>query len=117
MNRTLGETIAQKRKCKKLSLRRLAAMVTREDGYEISAPYIYSIEQGYRRPSLHVLRQLATILEVNETQLLSQARKADAIVREHLEAHPEAEEVVIQIVQAVERGQVDWERLLENCKN
>ncbi len=114
MDRTFGHTIAQRRKRKKLSLRRLAAMVSREDGKPISAPYLCDIEQGNRVPSLYVLRQLAAMLDMDEVALLGQARKADAIVREHLESYPADEEAIIRVVRAVESGQLNWHRLLES---
>lgn len=61
---SLGAFIRRQRELAELPMRRLAAMTG------ISNPYLSQIENGLRRPSEHVLRELARSLQVSVDELL-----------------------------------------------
>src|SRR5919109_5208212 len=93
----LGEVIKQARQARRLTLRRLADQVAKEDGTPISPQYLFDIEVHHRVPAPHVLRELARVLELDYDALLALAGAADAVGRGYLEAHPEAEAAVIEL--------------------
>lgn len=62
---SLGAFIRRQRELAELPMRQLAAMTG------ISNPYLSQIENGLRRPSEHVLRELARSLQVSVDELLA----------------------------------------------
>jgi transcriptional regulator with XRE-family HTH domain len=110
----LGEVVKQARHARRLTLRRLADQVMKEDGTSISPQYLFDIEVHHRVPAPHVLRELARVLEIDYDTLLALAGGADVVVREYLQRHPEAETAVIRLFRAAQqRGFHDWDDLLQ----
>jgi hypothetical protein len=59
-----------------------------------------------------MLRELARVLELDYDTLLASAGAADAVVRENLQSHPEAEVAVIKLFRAAQaRGFEAWGHL------
>jgi transcriptional regulator with XRE-family HTH domain len=114
----LGEVIKQARQARRLTLRRLADQVSKEDGRPISPQYLFDIETHHRVPSLHVLQELARVLEQDYDTLLILAGAADTVVREYLEAHPQHTEAVIKLFRtAQEREFHDWNHLCQRIEH
>lgn len=88
---TLGPLLQHAREAQGLSLRQAAARIYREDGQPISASYLHDLEHDRRKPSPHLLRELAGVLQIPHDRLLTTARQADAILRAYLDEIPEAE--------------------------
>lgn len=74
---TFGRAIAEARKALAMSQKELAAKVTKEDGStSISPQYLNDIEHDRRNPtSDHLIRQFATLLDVDEGYLFVLAGK------------------------------------------
>jgi transcriptional regulator with XRE-family HTH domain len=74
---TFGQAIAKARKAKGLSQKELAALIVKdEDGGAISPQYLNDIEHDRRSPtSDHLIRQFATVLDVDEGVLFLLAGK------------------------------------------
>jgi transcriptional regulator with XRE-family HTH domain len=114
----LGEVIKHARQTRRLTLRRLADQVMKEDGTSISPQYLFDIEVHHRVPAPRVLRELARVLELEYDTLLALAGSADTVVREYLEAHPQHTAAVIQLFRAAqEQGFEDWDRLRQIITN
>jgi transcriptional regulator with XRE-family HTH domain len=112
MKQELGAIIRDARRARRLTLRRLADQVIKDDGTAISPQYLFDIEVHHRIPSLHVLRELARVLDLDFDPLLASAGAADAVVREYLQAHPSAEAAVIKLFRSAQRREFeDWEQL------
>jgi transcriptional regulator with XRE-family HTH domain len=99
----LGEVAKQARHARRLTLRRLADQVMKEDGTPISPQYLFDIEVHHRVPAPHVLRQLARVLELDYDTLLALAGGADVVVWEYLQRHHEAEAAVIRLFRAAQQ--------------
>ncbi len=70
MTITLSNLISQARKRKKLTLKKLALKIKREDGKSISSQYLQDIEDGKRITcSSHLLNELAKTLDLNDDYL------------------------------------------------
>jgi hypothetical protein len=109
--------IKQARQVRRLTLRRLAAQVTKADGTPISPQYLFDIEVHHRVPAPHVLRGLAHVLALDYDALLALAGAADAVVREYLEVHPQHMAAVIRLFRAAEeRGFERWEALVDRVR-
>jgi transcriptional regulator with XRE-family HTH domain len=108
----LGEVIKHARHARRLTLRRLADQVTKEDGTPISPQYLFDIEVHHRVPAPHVLCELARVLELEYDTLLALAASADTVVRDYLEAYPQHTAAVIMLFRAAqEQGFEEWDRL------
>jgi transcriptional regulator with XRE-family HTH domain len=108
----VGEVIEQARRARRLTLRHLADHVPKVDGTPISPQYLFDIEVHHRVPAPHVLRQLANALELDYDTLLALAGAADVVVREYLQAQPEAQAAVIELFRAAQQQAfADWEPL------
>jgi transcriptional regulator with XRE-family HTH domain len=86
----LGEVIKQARQARRLTLRRLADQVLKEDATPISPQYLFDIEVHHHVPAPHVLRELARVLALEYGTLLALAGGADVVVREYLQRYPAA---------------------------
>jgi transcriptional regulator with XRE-family HTH domain len=63
---TFGQVITEARERKNLTQRKLAALIKKEDGSSISAPYLNDLEHDRRNPpSDHLLREFADALDIN----------------------------------------------------
>jgi transcriptional regulator with XRE-family HTH domain len=114
MPQRLGEVIKQARHARRLTRRRLADQVTKEDGTPISPQYLFDTETHHRIPSLHVLQELARVLEQDYDTFLVLAGAADTVVRGDLEAHPQHTEAVIKLFRtAQQRGFREWDHLCQ----
>ena len=110
----LGEVIKQARQARRLTSRRLADQVLKEDATPISPQYLFDIEVHHRVPAPHVLRELARVLELEYDTLLALAGGADVVVREYLQHYPAAEAAVIRLFRAAQqRGFHDWAQLCQ----
>jgi transcriptional regulator with XRE-family HTH domain len=67
-----GEYLRTQRQLAKLSLRQLAALA------RVSNPYLSQIERGLHKPSIAVVKSLASALNVSADVLLAQAAGIDA---------------------------------------
>ena len=77
-----GEAITQARKGRQLSQREVATKILKEDGMAISAQYLNDIEHDRRNPpSEHIIRQLASILELEEDYLFFLAGRLPSDLR------------------------------------
>jgi transcriptional regulator with XRE-family HTH domain len=113
----LGELVKQARHARRLTLRRLADQVMKEDGTSISPQYLFDIEVHHRVPAPHVLQGLAQVLELDYDTLLALAGAADVVVREYLQTHPQAEAAVIKLFRAAQQqGFHDWDDLLQRIE-
>ena len=92
---TLGQTLRQARIAQRRSLLDVATRVQKADGTQLSPQYLSDIEHDHRRPSLHVLTELARVLGLEADFLLGRAKRAESVMREYLLAHPEQEKAVI----------------------
>jgi transcriptional regulator with XRE-family HTH domain len=108
----LGEVVKQARQARRLTLRRLADQVSKEDGRPISPQYLFDIETHHRVPSSHVLQELARVLEQDYDTLLILAGAADTVVRDYLQEHPQHTESVIKFFRAAQRQRFEeWDQL------
>jgi hypothetical protein len=106
--------IKQARQSRRPTPRRLADQVSKEDGTFISPQYLLDIEVHHRVPTPHVLQGIAQVLELDYDTLLALAGAADAVVREYLQSHPDAEVTVIKLLRAAQVwGFKDWDRLCQ----
>ena len=111
----LGEVIKQARQARRLTLRRLADQVMKEDGTSISPQYLFDIEVHHRLPAPHVLRELARVLELEYDTLLALTGAVDTVVREYLEAHPQHTNALIKLFRTAQQRQFhDWDQLLQH---
>jgi transcriptional regulator with XRE-family HTH domain len=109
---TLGQLLQQARVLQGLSLRQAAARLLREDGRPITSKYLRLLEQDHRRPSLHLVQQLATVLALDDVLLVAYAHQADALLRQYLRTHPSSEIALVAMLwHAAQRGFVDWARV------
>jgi transcriptional regulator with XRE-family HTH domain len=112
MSQRLGDLINSARRARKLTLRQLAAQVTKDDGTSISPQYVNDIELHHRMPTPHVLRELARVLELDCDHLLASAGAADVVLREYLEAYPQQGEAIIKLLRAAQHREFEgWEQL------
>jgi transcriptional regulator with XRE-family HTH domain len=112
MPRHFGDAINKARRAQRWSLRQLAERIKKEDGTPISPQYLNDIELNRRSPSLHVLRELARELELDQDTLLHLAGSAETVVREYFKAYPRQEEAVMQLFRVAEaKGFTDWDKL------
>jgi transcriptional regulator with XRE-family HTH domain len=117
MPQTLGDVIKQARQTRRLTLRRLADQVTKEDGTPISPQYLNDIELHHRLPTPHVLRDLARVLALDYDTLLASAGAADVVVREYLAAYPQHAEAIIKLFRvAQQQGFQDWHDLRQRIE-
>ena len=113
----LGEVVKQARQARRLTLRRLADQVSKEDGRPISPQYLFDIETHHRVPSLHVLQELARVLEQDYDTLLILAGAADTVVRDYLQEHPQHTEAVIKLFRAAQRQRFEeWDHLRQRIE-
>jgi transcriptional regulator with XRE-family HTH domain len=96
----LGAVIKQARHARRLTLRRLADQVMKDDGTPISPQYLFDIEVHHCVPAPYVLHELAQVLELDYDTLLALAGAADVVVREYLQTYPAAEAAVIKLFRA-----------------
>lgn len=81
-NVTFGGAVSRARKGKGLSQRELAARIRREDGAAISPQYLSDIEHDRRNPSSdHLVRQFATVLEIDADYLYYLANRIPEDIR------------------------------------
>jgi transcriptional regulator with XRE-family HTH domain len=112
MDQQLGDVINKARRARRWSLRQLAERVKKEDGTTISPQYLNDIELNRRFPSIHVLRELAQALELDQDTLRRLAGVSETVVREYLDAYPQQAEAVMQLFRTAEaKGFTDWGRL------
>jgi transcriptional regulator with XRE-family HTH domain len=110
----LGEIVKHARHARHLTLRRLADQVMKEDGTPISQQYLFDLEVHHRVPAPHVLHGLAQVLELDDDRLLALAGAADAVVREYLQTHPEADAAGIRLFRVAQQRRFhDWEHLCQ----
>jgi transcriptional regulator with XRE-family HTH domain len=108
----LGDVLNHARRARRLTLRRLAERVCKEDGQPVSPQYLNDIELNRRIPSTHLLYELARELELEADTLLRLAGLGETVMREYLDAHPAQAEEVIQLFRtAQQHGFQDWARL------
>ncbi len=90
---TFGEVISEARKKKALSLRQLAAKISREDGSgPISPQYLNDIELERRNPpGAHLIQQLSEALDLGREYLFLLADQFPTEDREVLQSQPEDE--------------------------
>lgn len=82
MSITFGQLIANERKKRGLSQKELASMITKEDGYPISAQYLNDIERDRRNPpGDFLLNEFARVLELDEEVLYYLADGIPADIR------------------------------------
>jgi transcriptional regulator with XRE-family HTH domain len=113
----LGEVVKQARHARRLTLRRLADQVTKEDGMPISPQDLFDIEVHHRVPAPHVLRELARVLELDYDTLLALAGAADVVVLEYLQTYPGAGAAVIKLFRAAQaRKFADWDHLRQRIE-
>jgi transcriptional regulator with XRE-family HTH domain len=111
----LGEVIKHARQARRLTLRRLADQVSKEDGGPISPQYLFDIETHHRVPSPRVLQELARVLEQDYDTLLILAGAADTVVRDYLQEHPQYTEAVIKLFRAAQRQRFEeWDLLRQH---
>jgi transcriptional regulator with XRE-family HTH domain len=116
MPQQLRDVIEHARQGRRVTLRRLADQVRKEDGGLISAQYLFDIKTFHRVPSPHVLRELARVLELDYDTLLAFVGAADTVVRAYREAYPQHIEKVIQLFRAAQQREVeDWDHLLDRA--
>lgn len=109
---TLGHLLRQARRAKGLSLRQTAAQVMRTDGRPISHQYLHNLEHDRRQASVHVLRQLARVLDLGIVGVLTRAHKVEAVIREYLHVHPDQHAAIIRLfLQALEADFAAWGRV------
>jgi transcriptional regulator with XRE-family HTH domain len=73
---TFGEIISKARKEKGLNQKQLAALIKKEDGQAISAPYLNDIEHDRRSPSSdRIIEQFAAALDLEPETLYFAARR------------------------------------------
>jgi transcriptional regulator with XRE-family HTH domain len=102
----VAEVIKQASQARRLTLRRLADRVMKDDATPISAQSLLDIEVHHRVPAPHVLRELARVLALDYDTLLGFAGAADVVVRENLQRHLEAEAAVIKLWRAAQAQEV-----------
>lgn len=94
-NDTFGSFIARTRKGLDMSQKDLAARIIREDGVPISPSYLNDIEHDRRSPtSDHIVRQFATVLEVEADWLYYLAGRFPDYVRERKYTREELNELM-----------------------
>jgi transcriptional regulator with XRE-family HTH domain len=98
-----GEVIKQARQARRLTLRRLADQVTKEDAMPISPQYLFDIEVHHRIPAPHVLRELARVLALEYDTLLALSGGGDVVVWEYLQRPREAEAAVIRLFRTAQQ--------------
>ncbi len=78
----IGEFIREQRQLAEMSLRRLADLAG------VSNPYLSQVERGLRKPSAHILQQLAKALQVSAETMYVRAGMLDqdAVVEPTLDA-------------------------------
>jgi transcriptional regulator with XRE-family HTH domain len=109
---TLGQLLQQARLLLGFTLQDVAARVHREDGQPLSPQYLHKLERDQTRPSLRLAHELATVLALDTVLLLTLAHRADALVWRYLQARPDAEMALIDmLLTAEQRGFVGWERV------
>ena len=74
-----GEVIKQARYARRLTLRRLADQVLKEDATLISPQYLFAMEVHHRVPAPHVLRELARVLTFEYNTQLALSSGADVV--------------------------------------
>lgn len=100
---TFGQFLAEARKRAGLSQKDLAARVRKEDGTPISGQYINDLERDRRNPpSDHLLKQLASVLEVSSDRLSAVAGHFPDDLREKFRTlAPEQREAAMQAFRTV----------------
>lgn len=86
---TLGKVIAKQRAVLGLSLKDLANLTRKENGYPISAQYLHDVEKDRRTPSPHVLGELAKSIRVDVVYLRATMGQAPDEVAVYLKEHPD----------------------------
>ena len=82
---SFGAVISRVRKEKGLSQRELAERIMREDGDPISPQYLNDIERDRRNPpGDHLLRQFASVLDIDPDYLFSLANRLPEDVRDDI---------------------------------
>ena len=93
---TFGRAISKFRKEKGWSQKELAARIIREDGDAISPQYLNDIEHDRRSPtSDHIVRQFASVLEVEAEWLYYLAGRFPDYVRERKYTREELNELMV----------------------
>jgi transcriptional regulator with XRE-family HTH domain len=111
----LGEVIKQARQARRLTLRRLADQVTKEDATPISPQHLFDIEVHHRVPAPHVFRELARVLTLEYDTQLALSGGADVVVREYQQSHSEAEVAVIRLFRTAQQRRFhDWDQLCQH---
>jgi transcriptional regulator with XRE-family HTH domain len=106
----IGEEIKQQRLNKHLSLRKLSAMVIKEDGKSISPAYLNDIEKKNRIPSAYLIEKIAGALECDPDYLLNLAKKISPQTERFLLEQPSIGNLLRK---AQEMGFSDWKAMRE----
>lgn len=85
---TLGELIKRERQQKRLSLRRLAALL------ELSPSYIHDLEHDLRLPSDEVINALALVLNLSSTILAIMSGRLTQRAKDYLKVNRNALDLV-----------------------
>jgi len=97
---TFGEIISKARKEKGLNQKQLAALIKKEDGQAISAPYLNDIEHDRRSPSSdHIIEQFAGALDLEPETLYFAARR----IPPYIYKTPANEKVMADAIRALYR--------------
>ncbi len=90
MSTPFGRRIKEQRHRRGLSLRKVCEAVLNEERKPISVSYLNDIEQGHRNPpDGRIVIQLASVLQINEDQLLALAQKPDPRIAEAIKKDKE----------------------------
>jgi transcriptional regulator with XRE-family HTH domain len=106
----IGEEIKQQRLNKHLSLRKLSAMVIKEDGKPISPAYLNDIEKNNRIPSANLIEKIAGALGFDPDYLLNLAKKISPQTERFLLEQPSIGGLLRK---AQEMGFTDWKAMRE----
>jgi len=103
---TFGQIIATERKKLGLTQKDLAARVTKEDGESISPQYLNDIERDRRNPpSEHILKELATELELDSDYLYYIAGQIPPHLRDGNRPRAEVQKAFVAFRRALEKSQ------------
>lgn len=73
--KTLGQAIKEAREKNSLNQKQLAALITKQNGQSISAPYLNDIEHNRRTPtSDHIIKEFSRVLKIPAEILYFAAR-------------------------------------------
>lgn len=102
---TFGNAISNVRKKNLWSLKDLSSRIRREDGQTISPQYLNDIEHDRRRPSSdHMVRQLATVLQIDRDWLYYLAGRFPEDIRRQQFSEEEVQERMVAFRRPLPRG-------------